>query len=211
MSQQVPRSTPFTWSAARTKAAILLAEDRLSDEEIAAQVGVSRRGMAKWKCVPEFQARIQQHRDELDRAVSRYSIAKPRERIRVLDRQQTKLLDLQEARAADYAGRVPGGETGMMIPQVKIGGGGPDGPMVVTEWVRDDISPEIRALQKQAAQELGQWSEKSTITHAGGIRREIVVVGAGEGATGDVSDAAVFGSIEAEITSLLDAADEDDA
>jgi hypothetical protein len=36
-------------SSKMEEAAVLLAEDRLTDEEIAGQVGMSRRGLAKWK------------------------------------------------------------------------------------------------------------------------------------------------------------------
>lgn len=209
MSDNRKETQGFTWTAQRTRAAILVAEDALSDEGIANALGINQSTLWRWKQHPAFAARVAEKVAALDRAVSRYRIARRRERIRILDQQQTRLLELQDARAVEYAGKVPGGETGLMIPQVKIGGGGPDGPLVVTEWVRDDISPELRALQKQAAQELGQWSEKSTIDHTGGIRREIVVVGADEGVAGDVSDVAAFAGIEAELATLGDAGDDE--
>lgn len=193
----------FSWTAPRTRAALLLAEDSLSDEGIANTVGVSAVTLWRWKQHPEFTARIAEHVEALDRAVSRYRIAKRRERVRILDQQQSRLLELQDARAVKYADDVPGGETGLMIPQVKIGGGGPDGPVVVTEWVRDDVSPEIRALQKQAAMELGQWSEKSSVDHSGSIRREIVVVLEGDTGSVDVTSSATFADFEAEVEALF--------
>jgi hypothetical protein len=46
--------TLFRLTARRVKAAQLVAEDSLSDERIAAAVGISRRGLAKWKQQPAF-------------------------------------------------------------------------------------------------------------------------------------------------------------
>lgn len=181
---------------------MLVAEDALSDEEIAAKVGVSRRTLTNWKQHPEFRARRDQKIAEFDAVVSRFPIAKRRERMRVLNDLHDKELALQAARAAAYAGKVPGGETGLMIPQIKIVSDGEGGTMPLTEWVRDDNSPEIRALHKQAAQETGQWSEKSTVNHTGGIRREIVVITEADMGPIDVTDEASFASIEADLDQL---------
>lgn len=203
MDQDRKEMKPFTWTAQRTRAALLLAEDALSDEGIANTLGVSAVTLWRWKQHADFTARIAEHVAALDRAVSRYRIAKRRERVRILDQQQTKLLELQDARAVEYREKVPGGATGLMIPQVKIVSDGAGGTMPLTEWVRDDVSPELRALHKQAAQELGQWSEKSTVTHDGGIRREYVLIDERGRGDGDVTDEATFAQ-QAEAIALLE-------
>ena len=189
----------FTWTAQRTRAALLLAEDALSDEGIASTVGVSPVTLWRWKQHPDFTARIAEHVAALDRAVSRYRIAKRRERVRILDQQQTKLLEVQDARAVAYDGMAPGGDTGVLVKTEKI-----VGDLTVIEWAVDTgVIHEIRALQKQAAQELGQWSEKSTVTHDGGIRREIVVVTEGDTGSVDVTSRATFADFEAEVEALF--------
>lgn len=209
MSGDVPKSSPFSWSAARIEAAILLAADRLSDEEIASKVGVTRRGMAKWKCVPEFQARIQQHRDEFEESVAKLDIASRRRRVGGLDRLHSALFQVIDARSVEYAEEAPGAETGLLVKQLKVIGAG-ENQQVIEEWVVDTGTiNEIRALQKQAAQELGQWSEKASVTHSGGIRREIVVVTDADTGPIDVTNEASFADIEADLAQLRDEHPED--
>lgn len=193
MGEQVTESKPFRWDERRTRAALLLAEDSLSNAGIAKTLGVSEVTLWKWRQHPDFKARVTEHVQALDRAVSRYSIAKRRERVRILDEQMRDLLAVKEARAEKYAEKCPGGGTGLLVEQAKIGGGGPDGPVVITEYVIDGgLIAELRALQKQAAQELGQWSEKATVTHAGGIRREYVLIEKSGVEAGDVTEEATF-------------------
>ena len=45
----MPKTSPFPWTHARAEAAVLVAEDAVTDEEIAAKVGVSRRTLTTWK------------------------------------------------------------------------------------------------------------------------------------------------------------------
>ena len=176
MSEHLPKTSPFPWTRARTEAAVLVAEDALSDEEIAARAGVSRRTLTTWKQHPAFRERVAEKVAELDAAVTRFTIAKRRERIRIRDEQLAKLLTVQKERADAYDGQAPGGGTGTQVRQLKVIGTG-DSQQVIEEWVTDTgMQSEMRSLMKEAAQELGQWSEKSTITHTGGIRREFVIV-----------------------------------
>lgn len=48
----------WAWTPARERAAELVAADELTDEAIAAAVGVSRRTLTYWKRHPEFRARV---------------------------------------------------------------------------------------------------------------------------------------------------------
>jgi transposase-like protein len=202
MGEQVTESKPFRWDERRTRAALLLAEDSLSNAGIANTVGVSEVTLWKWRQQPDFKARVTEHVQALDRAVSRYSIAKRRERIRILDEQMRDLLAVKEARAEKYVDECPGGGTGLLVKQVKIGGGG-ENVVVIDEYVIDGgLIAELRALQKQAAQELGQWSDKATVNHTGGIRREIVVITESDTGPIDVTDEASFASIEADLDQL---------
>lgn len=51
----------YQWNEQRTQAAELVYVGRLTDLEIAAKVGISDRQLRRWKRMPEFQARLQEH------------------------------------------------------------------------------------------------------------------------------------------------------
>jgi hypothetical protein len=53
----------FRWSEKKLGAAKLIADDSLTDVEIGLRVGVSDRQLRRWKHVPEFQARVEEHCD----------------------------------------------------------------------------------------------------------------------------------------------------
>ena len=59
----------FRWSGRREQAALLVAEDRLTNAEIAAKVGVSRQALDKWKADPEFRERVRANVEQLRHAV----------------------------------------------------------------------------------------------------------------------------------------------
>ncbi len=44
----------FRWTAKREEAALLVAQDELSNEEIARRMGISRQALDKWKRQSEF-------------------------------------------------------------------------------------------------------------------------------------------------------------
>ena len=62
--------TAFRWTPPRVRAARLVFEDRLTDVEIAAAVGISVRQLYYWKRHPAFQARIARHLAALDAQVA---------------------------------------------------------------------------------------------------------------------------------------------
>jgi len=97
-------------------------------------------------------------------------------RVQVLDDLERGYLQVIAERAAAMEGEVAGGGTGLLVRQEKQLGTG-DRATIITEYQADTgITSEIRALHKQAAQELGQWSEKRDINLDGGLRREYVVI-----------------------------------
>jgi transposase-like protein len=49
----------YGWNEQRIQAAALVAAGRLTDLEIAAEVGVSDRQLRRWKRIPEFRARVE--------------------------------------------------------------------------------------------------------------------------------------------------------
>jgi hypothetical protein len=152
---------PFRWSKKAELAALRLAEDELPDHEIASLAGISPRTLAYWKDHPEFRDRIQSNLAQLHAAMLRYPIAKRRYRIKRLNDLEAKAWDVIEARANDpeLAG-IPGGETGMIVRQIKIMGTG-NNAREVEEYSYDKaLSSDLQSLYDQAATETGQKVER---------------------------------------------------
>lgn len=104
----------------------------------------------------DIQGEIQAWRDE----IKRQGIADQTFRIERLNDLDRRYWDLIEARASEYV-NVPGGVTGLIVRQFRPDGDGG----FLTEYVADvAVTREIRELQKQMAQELGEWTEKRSIT-----------------------------------------------
>lgn len=150
----------------------------MSDAAIAASVGVHRITLEKWKRHPEFAAQVGDHAGEIARSMLRLAIAKKHKRVATLDdlhrRANTVIAERAKRFAAsaqtveESARRIFGNDTppeaatGILVKQESIT---PQG-LVSTEWKFDAaLFREIRALEQQAAQELGQWVEKSETTH----------------------------------------------
>ena len=139
----------------------MLAEDALSDEQIASDVGVSRKSLAQWKTDAVFNRRVAELVEQRKDAAMRHSIAQQDKRIGSMNDRWQKMHDIISARALDFDGLVPGGETGLLTRQIKLSNTG----MTVEEYVIDALLlREMRALEEQAAKELGQWIERKEHT-----------------------------------------------
>ena len=163
----------------RTKkhqAAILVAEDALTDEEIAKAVKIGRTTLWEWKQHPEFQQVIGDYRGRIIAEALRLPIAKKHERVRQLNELNERYWAIIEDRAAMYAemagtpeeaaravfgnDTVPWARTGMMVQQPKIAASG----KTVVEWAFDrSLDSAIKETHKQAAQELGQWEDRASV------------------------------------------------
>jgi hypothetical protein len=152
----------------RIKAAVLVAEDHLTDEEIAAEVGISKRQLEYWKAHPDFMARVDGHIKAADAEISRKGIARQMRRVQAQDDRWRRMRAVIDARGDDPdLAAAPGGDTGLLVRQQKALGGG-DNFQVVEEFAVDTgLLRELRELEKQAAQELGQWTDHHE--YSGGI------------------------------------------
>jgi len=167
--------TEFQWNGRREEAASLLAQDVLTDEQIAEKVGISRRQLANWKLVPEFAAKVASIVEETRQALQRRGIAERQNRVNALNDRWDRMQRIIAARAEEYR-NVPGGETGLFVREVqlvKVYNGGDDpgdeddvlySAKKFVEIERFSIDTgllkEMRAHEEQAAKELGQWAEK---------------------------------------------------
>lgn len=141
----------------REQAAQLIAEGRFEFGEVAEKVGVDRVTLYRWKRDKRFTARVEQIIADHSRATKRLAIARKDYRVGVLNKLHTKLETLIEQRAADPStANIPGGDQGLVVRQFKV-----SGENVVSEYVFDRaVLQELRAVQEQAAKELGQFVEK---------------------------------------------------
>lgn len=154
----------WEWTAQREAAASLAADDRLTDRQIAEQVGVSRETIVSWRMSDEFRARIAEHVNARLDACMTEGIADKRNRVRRLSETWQGLQQVIAERAVELNGVAAGGGTGLLVHQVKGIGKG-DNFRVVDEYAVDTgLLNELRQIEQQAAKELGQWSEKTEQT-----------------------------------------------
>ncbi len=161
--------TDFRWTEARDKAAILVAADRLTVAQIAEEIGISRQSLHAWKQQPEFIARVQEHLDEVNRRLAKQEIRHKTLRVSAQHDRWMRMQQVISERAADDSwSQVPGWNTGLLVHRQKQIGAGRAATVVDEFEVDTGLLAELRNTEKQAAQELGQWVEKSSLTDGEG-------------------------------------------
>ncbi|MCL4370553.1 MAG: hypothetical protein M1380_06565 [Chloroflexi bacterium] len=189
----------FKWTARVDEAAMLVALDELSNEEIAKQVGITRQGLDKWKRRPDFQEKVGELTAALAEAVKGKGIAERQNHLEALNERWKLMHKVIEERAVQYAGVPGGGSTGLLVPAAGRGATAPPGARTgrsggvgervsggngeqrrglreFTRYVVDvRLLKELREHEKQAARELGQWKEESG-TESNVLIREYVGV-----------------------------------
>ena len=142
------------------RAAWLVAEDNLTDEEIAAEVKITRRQLTNWKLRPDFSARVSWHIAQITERVLSSGYCRTDKRVALLGKNIKRLEAVVAAQAQDpRVSDQPGAETGLItrkdIP-TRFG--------TIQEYgVAVGILAEERALLKHIAQEAGQWTERLNV------------------------------------------------
>lgn len=155
----------YRWNKASTRAAQLVAEDALTDEQIADQVGWSRASLTRLKRRPEFQARVASIVADTAAALKAKGIAEAQARIDDHVDLHKRLRQIIEERAADetWADK-PGWKSGLLVHNIKQVGAGPYASTVDVFDTDTALVNTINANKKQIAQERGQWAEKRELT-----------------------------------------------
>lgn len=157
--------TAFEWHEKRLQALQLLAEGALSDEEISARVGVGRATLSRWKTTPAFRAKLIERVAELEEKILEAGVARRANRVRALDDRWRRMLRVIDERAASQEmANVAGGTTGLIVRDIKGVGKGDDFQLINLYSVDVGLLKELREVEKQAAQELGQWTEKRELS-----------------------------------------------
>lgn len=147
---ELPELTPQ-----KEKAALLFAAAELTTEEIARECDTSRQTLFLWRKEPAFIAKVRSEQSDIHRSIRSSGIAVLENRVRALHDRWRRLQLIVKERAADPALiDIPGGASGFIVRKGKCGYG-----------IDKELLDAIRELEKQAAQELGQWEEK--FRHAG--------------------------------------------
>ncbi len=153
----------FEWSDSAQNAVQLLAEGRLEIREIADQCDVTRQTLWNWRKNPEFAAKLKEAREEIYQEVRRYGVTLRERRVSAVNDRWRRLQKVIEERAEEMAG-IPGGSTGLLVRTYKSIGSGPSAREVEEYKVDTGLLAELREHEKQAAQELGQWIEKASVS-----------------------------------------------
>jgi hypothetical protein len=181
-------NAPFDWTPAREDAAYAVAEGVLTDAQIAKAAGVTRDRITVWKRHPEFQEKVKAHRAEVMEASRIRSIGRREDRIEAYQQRWDWLKQIREERAADpRMVDIPGGKTGLIVIEESEGvtvkdPANPDGPekvvAVPTEVAVDTAYLKaLTDLEKQAAIEAGQWTEKRETTGKDGGSQVVTLIG----------------------------------
>lgn len=166
----------FVWTKGAVSAALLLAEDDLNHEQICKQSGISVTTLWRYRQHQEFQDRVDEHLAALQAEMLRHAVAKRHKRLSTLNRLHEKALAVIDARAEGMKDEdADGADSGLLVKSYKQVGQGPSAQLMEEFTVDVALMREIRAIEEQAAKELGQWEEKQTITGEVMVRRYIGV------------------------------------
>lgn len=144
----------------RELAAQLVAEGRLTDEKIAAQLGCARRTLTTLKTKPAFQEHVKAIVAKLAEESLKFSIARREGRLAVQQDMEARLLKIVKERAQDpELAAIPGGQTGLICKTIKGIGKGDDFRVVEVYEADVALVKTLVGLHEQAAKEMGQFVE----------------------------------------------------
>lgn len=125
----------FKWDSRREQAASLVAAGTKTELEIAAEVGINDATLRRWKVRPEFQARVQEHVGTVREELQVGSLADRNYRLQLYNDEIQRIERILSKRTKDGT-----------ITSVDVA-----------------LLREKREYAKQAAQDLGQWTESRDV------------------------------------------------
>lgn len=161
----------FSWTRKREEAALLVAADELTNEQIADQLAITDRTLLRWKLEPAFKERVAEHVAAWRAEIRKRGITERQNRVDALNSRWEAMQLIVTERAVDMGGRsdegvpqIPGGSSGLLVRQFKVLGAGRNARFVEEYAVDVGLLRELRAHEEQAAKELGQWQDKLGLT-----------------------------------------------
>lgn len=172
------------------KAAIYLAEDELTDRELCKSLNISTSTLHEWKQDADFQSVVDHYRSEIVADTLKLPIARKYERVKTLNDVHDGLLFIKATRSRRIREELAEGDSAVNATRRIFGDATPEeaasglmvreesmsasGKKVVNYKLDSALIKAITDVEKQAAQELGQWTEQSSVEQTGGMRIEIV-------------------------------------
>jgi hypothetical protein len=126
-------------------------------------VGITRRQLAKWKRQPVFAELVAEIAAKLAAEIRGKGLVELSNRVDALNARWARLHRVIDQRAKDPTMTAPGADTGLLVRTWKQIGSGASAVTVEEYQVDTGLLKELREHEKQAAQELGQWSDKSKL------------------------------------------------
>jgi hypothetical protein len=162
------KARKFNWNCKKRAAVELLAEDELTDEQLCDRVGIGRTSLWEWRQNPEFAAELERQQAGVAARIRGHGICNRTTRLRGYQDRRDRMLRVIHQRGADPKLKdVPGGDTGLIVHNVKGVGKGEDFQLIDLYEVDVALLRELRETEKQAAIELGEWTEKKE--HSGAV------------------------------------------
>lgn len=143
--------------ARKEEAARLLAEDDLTDEEIARRAGITRRQLTTWKQDPSFRQAVNEHVALIRDQILSRGYARVEKRVQLLDTNLRRLEAIVEAQREnpDVRGH-PGADTGLIFyKEIPTRTGKAEEFFVHTALLAEE-----RALLSDIAKHTGQWIDR---------------------------------------------------
>jgi hypothetical protein len=153
---------PFKWNNRRELAALLVADDHLSNTEIGLRCGVTDRQVERWKEHSEFQARVEQHVDLYRSKIQAEGLALKEKRLELVKSRLAAIRGIVRARGRMLQG-APGNtdvQRGLQVLNKKAIGSGLLTQFVDEYAVDTGLLAEERALLQYLAIEMGDWKTK---------------------------------------------------
>jgi hypothetical protein len=144
------------------RAAQHVAEDTLTDEEIAAECGISRRQLARWKLREDFRAAVGAIMTAYRDQVLSGGLCRREVRVAELHSQYRNLKTAIKERATAGASE---GATGYLMKRDKIIGSGPNSKDTIEYEIDVATNKEMREVLDLIAVEVGQRVEKHAHSH----------------------------------------------
>lgn len=139
----------------------MICEEGMTTTQVAESVGYPPSVVRMWLRRDDYQAKIREYHELFEEQMMQLSVAQKSRRIADLQTLLNKQKQVIDERATAYSHIPVGGGSGLLVKQTKSVGTGPTA-YEVSEYVYDSaIVKDILSIHKQAAIELGQWSEKS--------------------------------------------------
>lgn len=186
--------------AKKAVAIAMLAPADRTIRSVIAELGISRTQFFKWRQDPLFDRLLEESRAAYAKRFFHIGLVNKEQRLMHLNDMHERLMEVIEERAeSPIYKEAPGGSTGLIVKTIRIITPKGKPPIRINEYKVDTATlAELREIQRDVAEEMGQLTQKHELTGLDGkplqppqINVNFVAVAAGNGTPTHNKDAAV--------------------